>query len=298
MCHISSGARPPKGGESHLEEMVLAAAAKQLNIDLSLGLLPMEAKGLCHCGQKNTFEERKPSPPRGFAGPSPISSQTHLLLLPKPASGKKCKVPGVTAELRGDCKSSLRKGGAPSPTPQRENGGWGGQSSLSIPARGEAAECQRVEKAACFPPSPQRGAALLLSGSFAAPGAAPQGCTPALSSANGTYSSQGHLILPPGHEALLRLQAGCFSSSRKAEECHKAPQGSAAPAVPSVHTGTRRGSLCSSISTLCHRIWCFCSGSGKPKAGFIYHQITAHKRSEELVSSRVLAGKAGLFSTQ
>lgn len=46
VCHMSSGAPPPKGWHSHLDEVVLAAAAKPLNINPSLGLVPMEAQGI------------------------------------------------------------------------------------------------------------------------------------------------------------------------------------------------------------------------------------------------------------
>lgn len=79
----------------------------------------------------------------------------------------------VTAELRGDCKSSLRKGELPAPHLRREKGGRGRQSSLLSQQKGKLPS-GRVEKPGCFSPSPQRGAALLLSGGSAAPGTAPQ----------------------------------------------------------------------------------------------------------------------------
>lgn len=44
VCHMSSEA--PRGWDSYLEEVALAAAGKQLNINPSLGLVPVEARGI------------------------------------------------------------------------------------------------------------------------------------------------------------------------------------------------------------------------------------------------------------
>lgn len=141
----------------------------------------------------------------------------------------------------------------------------------------------------------------LFLGSFAALDVAPQGCTPALSSVNGICSSQSHLISPPGHKAQVRLWAGCLSSSRKGgdgrcatklisavlhEQCLQCTLGqaegvyAATPALWAIGFGT-------SVLVL-----------GTLKLDLLCHQITVHKRSEELGSSHVPAGKAGMFSTQ
>lgn len=57
--------------------------------------------------------------------------------------------------------------------------------------------------------------------------------------------------------------------------------------------------VCAAISAL----WAIGFGTfvlvlGTLKLDLLYHQITAHKRSEELLSSCVPAGEAGMFSTQ
>lgn len=109
----------------NLEEVILAAA-KQFNINPSSGPVTVEAQGIL----PQTSPEGRNTPLKveskvlhgALLVSCPISSQTHLLLFSKPVSGKKCKVAGVTAQLRGDCKGSLRKGGAPSPTPQKGQG--------------------------------------------------------------------------------------------------------------------------------------------------------------------------------
>lgn len=174
----------------------MAAAGKQLNINPSLGLVPMQGQGILPqtspVGRNTPL--KKESPPLGFVGP--ISSQTHLLLFSEPISGKKYKVIGLRAQLRGDCKSSLRKGGAPSPTPRKGRGEtWGQEESAKLPQHPSKRGSHRVPVSGqtrllpLLPHSVELHCLFL--GSFAAPGVAPQGCTPALSSVNGSCSSQG-----------------------------------------------------------------------------------------------------------
>lgn len=145
VCHMSSGAPPPKGWHSHLDEVVLAAAAKPLNINPSLGLVPMEAQGIWH-RHPLAAEERKQNPPWGFVGPLCRILPNSPAVVSQACKWKKCEVAGVTAQLRGDCKSILRKGELPAPHHRRDKGRPGvrrsQQSSLSIPAEGEATECQ------------------------------------------------------------------------------------------------------------------------------------------------------------
>lgn len=175
------------------------------------------------------------------------------------------------------------------------------QSSLSTRAEGETLSASEQRNPSASPPSPQRGAALPVLGSFAAPGVAPQGCTPALSSVKGICSSQRHLIAPPGHKAQGRLWARCFSSSRKAgdSQCAIKLIGAVQHEQRLQCTLGQAEGVHAAISAL----WAIAFGTfvlvlGTLKLDLLYHQITVHKRSEEVLSSCVPAGKAGTFSTQ
>lgn len=92
-CHISSGAPPSKGWDTHLEEVALAAARKQLNINPSLGLVPMETQGILPqtspVGRNTPLKKESQVLHGALLIPCPISSQTHLLLFSVPVSGQK-----------------------------------------------------------------------------------------------------------------------------------------------------------------------------------------------------------------
>lgn len=138
----------------------------------------------------------------------------------------------------------------------------------------------------------------LFLGSFAAPGVAPQGCTPAPSSVSGICSSQRHPIAPPGHKAQVRLGAGCFSSSRNAGDSQCAIK-----LISAVLHGQRlqctlgqAEGVCAALSAL----WAigfdaFVLVLGALKLNLLYHQIAVHKRSEEAVGSVFLLGRQECF---
>lgn len=141
----------------------------------------------------------------------------------------------------------------------------------------------------------------LFLGSIAALGVASHGCTPALSSVNGICSSQRNLISPPGHKAQVRLWAGCFSSSRKAGDSRCAIK--LISAVLHLQYFQCTLGKAEGVYAATSALWAIGFGNfvlvlGTLNLDLLYHEITVLKRSEELVSSCVPAGKAGMFSTQ
>lgn len=178
--------------------------------------------------------------------------------------------------------------------------GGGGKAPSASQQKGKPLSASEWRNPSASPPSPQRGAALPVFRQLCSSGCSSPGLYPALSSVNGICSSQRHLISPPGHKAQVRLWAGCLSSSRKAGDGQCATKLISAV----LHEQCLQCTLgqAEGVNAATSALWAIGFGTsvlvlGTLKLDLLCHQITVHKRSEELGSSHVPAGKAGMFST-